>query len=50
LSLAFHDPAEDDPRSIDTDVDVFPAKPSAAGTPSALAGSIAGDAMADPIE
>ena len=49
--LVLHDLAKGDPGSIvDTDMDVFPAWPLAARTLVALSMSIAGDAMADPIE
>ena len=51
LALALHDPAEGDTGSIvDTDVDVFPARPFTAGTQVTLAGSITGDAMAYSVE
>ena len=50
-ALALHDPAEGDTGSIvDTDVDVFPARPFTAATQVTLAGSITGDAMAYSVE
>lgn len=49
--LVLHDLTEGDPGSIiDADMHVLPARPPATGAQVALAGSIAGDAVADPVE
>ena len=51
LFLILHDLTECDPgRVVDADMYVFPARPLATGAQVALASSIAGDAMADPVE
>ena len=51
LFLVLHDLTEGDPRSVvDADMHVLPARPLATGAQITLAGSIAGDAMADPVE
>src|SRR5689334_16980800 len=51
LFLVLHDLTEGDPgRIVDADMDVLPARPLATGALVALTGSIAGDAMADPVE
>ena len=49
--LASHDLTEGDPGSVvDAEMHVLPARALATGALVALAGSIAGDAMADPVE
>src|SRR5262249_7686010 len=49
--LVLHDLTEGDPGSVvDADMHILPARPLATCAQVALAGSIAGDAMADPIE
>jgi hypothetical protein len=51
LFLILHDLTEGDPGSVvDADLHILPARPLATGARVALAGSIAGDAMADPVE
>src|SRR6266700_5712618 len=51
LFLVLHDLTEGDPGSVvDADMHVLPARPLATGAQVALAGSVAGDAVTDPIE